>query len=58
MTALTVSEVFMKQIFESILPKILENAPAVVVLVVILMHQQQQINMLLEKCIVISQIVR
>lgn len=45
----------MKQLLETIMPRLLENAPAVVVLIIILLHQQQQINMLLEKCIVITQ---
>jgi hypothetical protein len=45
----------MKDLLETMLPELLRQAPSVVVLVVILLHQQQQINMLLEKCIVITQ---
>lgn len=44
----------MKDVLRSLLPKLIENAPAIVVLLIILVHQQQQINLLLEKCIVIS----
>jgi hypothetical protein len=45
----------MKETIAAMLPELIRQAPAVVVLVIILVHQQQQINLLLEKCIVITQ---
>lgn len=47
----------MQTILKTLLPRLIENAPAIVVLLIILVHQQQQINMLLEKCIVVSQML-
>jgi len=42
---------------ETMLPELIKQMPVVIVLVIILMHQQQQINMLLDKCILVIQTV-
>jgi hypothetical protein len=43
------------EVIKSIIPELVKQAPSVIVLIIILLHQQQQINLLLEKCIVITQ---
>lgn len=40
-------------IIKSLLPELVKQMPVVIVLIIILIHQQQQINMLLEKCILV-----
>ena len=53
-THLAVNEEAVMELVKSMLPKLVDNAPAIVVLLIILVHQQQQINMLLERCLAVA----
>lgn len=40
--------------WQALAAKLVENAPAIIVLLIVAWNQQQQINMLLERCVLLQ----